>query len=99
MGGSVEQRSRLQRYRDAARDGAKRGKQIGDKYGKYAEAAGTKVGEVGVAVLKTKTGRAAAKGAVGGAAVGWVLPFVSAVGGAVLAAGAVIVWRTLREKP
>lgn len=57
-----------------------------------------KIGRTGKAVLRTKTGRAVGASALGGAAVGWALPLVSALAGAALAGGATLIWRAVRER-
>lgn len=84
-----------QRLKSAAKAGAEKGAQIGNKHG---AAAGDFLVRTGEAVVKTRTGKRAVTGAVAGGAVGAALPFVTLIGGAMLGAGALVLWKSFKDK-
>ena len=91
----MKQRTSRKGIQQSAAKVAKRVSRLANEHGPVI---GEKLGQAGKAVLQTKTGRAAGTAALGGAAVGWALPFVSALGVAALAGGTILILRTIRDK-
>ena len=87
----MKEPGRAAKVRAAATEGAKAGVRHGT-------AAGNELGRLGRAALKTEMGKKAATAAAAEGLVGAALPFVTIVGGAALAGGAMLLWRTFKDK-
>ena len=101
-----DESSKIARLKQRVIGAAQAGAEAGKRHGKVAADVAVEGGKVaadaavegGKAVWKTKIGKRAVTGAVGGGAVGFALPIITIVGGAALGAGLYVIYKGLKDK-